>query len=289
MKLFGWLDIQKLAQDGVNILTNEVLPRLGRLMLCGWLIVGVAANYLWVRLDKINLKVQIVLLFDVGRSSAIPERNSCFVGRHGLLKRLQDEIQVGRRGSATREARVVLYGTGGMGKTQLALQYVYSHSQDYSAVFWVNTTSIETATLGFVNIMQSLIDYHSKKASHEDYQRIAQILGMTGKVDERGRIINGEDKEKSQIVDAVKDYFTTKGNLNWLLVLDNADDDSFIEQYIPSCNGTVILTSRRREMINRRKGLEIQQMEPSEAETLLFKTANRRLSDLDLKPAGEYA
>lgn len=251
---------------------------------------GVTANYPPMRLDGISINhMQVTLSFNAGRDSAIPERNSSFVGRKYLLDRLQKEIQAGRRGSATREVHIVLYGTGGMGKTQLALEYVYSHSQDYSAVFWVNATSIETTTLGFVSIMQSLIDYHSKIASRLDYPRIAQILGMTGKVDERGRIISGEDKERDQIVDAVKDYFTTTGNSNWLLVLDNADDDSFIDQYIPSCNGAVILTSRRREMISRRRGFEIQQMEHSEAEMLLYTTANRRLSDLNLEPAGEYA
>ncbi|KAF8429830.1 hypothetical protein BGX38DRAFT_1232915 [Terfezia claveryi] len=54
---------------------------------------------------------------------------------------------------------IVLYGTGGMGKTQLALEYVYQHHHDYTLVFWVNTASVQITILGFTQIMEQLIQH----------------------------------------------------------------------------------------------------------------------------------
>ncbi|RPB28760.1 hypothetical protein L211DRAFT_845760 [Terfezia boudieri ATCC MYA-4762] len=45
-----------------------------------------------------------------------------------------------------------------------------------------------------------------------------------------------------------------------------------IEEYIPACNhGTVIITSRRRDLQQGRRGFEVQQMKPIEAIQLLLK------------------
>src|SRR5258706_14898736 len=65
----------------------------------------------------------------IGVSFAIPfslsnlnlQRNSGFIGREYLLESLKREIEEGKNTLNT----IVHYGTGGMGKTQLALEYVY--------------------------------------------------------------------------------------------------------------------------------------------------------------------
>jgi DNA transposition AAA+ family ATPase len=38
----------------------------------------------------------------------------------------------------------ILYGLGGIGKTQLAIAYVRKHSHTYSAIVWVNGNSTDT-------------------------------------------------------------------------------------------------------------------------------------------------
>lgn len=45
---------------------------------------------------------------------------------------------------------VVLHGLGGMGKTQLAFNYVCEHKNDYSAVFWLNGTDPDALKRSFV-------------------------------------------------------------------------------------------------------------------------------------------
>ena len=82
---------------------------------------------------------------------------------------------------------IVLHGTGGMGKTQLALQYVYCYNKDYLSVFWVNVASEQSLKVGFTNIMQQLIQYHAQLLDQPDYTEIGRLLGMTGKLDVAGK------------------------------------------------------------------------------------------------------
>ena len=182
---------------------------------------------------------------------------------------------------------VVLYGIGGVGKTQLALQYIDLHHQDYSSVFWVNAASEQTLRLGFVQIMQQLIDYHAQLQylddGEPDYTEIGRLLGMPGKVSELGRCSVQQQGDEQHIVNAVKRWFNNRDNTRWLLVFDNLDDlESFdLNDYIPSGrHGTVIITSRRRESLQGRQGLEISQMNDGEAEKLLIQSANIRFDDL---------
>lgn len=43
-------------------------------------------------------------------------------------------------------SQVALYGLGGVGKTQVALEYTYRYFNDYRAIFWINAeTSLKLA------------------------------------------------------------------------------------------------------------------------------------------------
>ncbi|RPB26407.1 hypothetical protein L211DRAFT_769464, partial [Terfezia boudieri ATCC MYA-4762] len=143
---------------------------------------------------------------------------------------------------------VVLHGTGGIGKTQLALQYVYRHKEAYSSVFWINAAN---------------------------YTAIGRLLDMTGKLNAAGKFTVQEPTDEQHIVGAVKQWLAAKENNKWLLVIDNLDDlESFdLSDYIPQCcHGTVIITSRRPNCVHRRRGVEVSQMQGSEAEMLLVQS-----------------
>ena len=182
---------------------------------------------------------------------------------------------------------VVLYGIGGVGKTQLALQYIDLHHQDYSSVFWVNAASEQTLRLGFVQIMQQLIDYHVQLQLSDDHDpdhaEVGRLLGMAGKINAAGRCSVQQCEDEQHIINTVKRWFSDKSNTRWLLVFDNLDDlESFdLNDYIPSGrHGTVIITSRRRESLQGRQGIEILQMHDGEAERLLLQSANIRFEVL---------
>ncbi|KAF8472013.1 hypothetical protein BDZ91DRAFT_486739 [Kalaharituber pfeilii] len=110
------------------------------------------------------------LSFDIPFSLPEIRRNSDFVGREYLLEKLKREIEEGA--AKTDSTQVVLYGMGGMGKTQLALEYIYRHSGDYSSVFWINAASEQTTKISFTHIMQRLIKHHAKLSDEPDYTEI---------------------------------------------------------------------------------------------------------------------
>jgi len=210
---------------------------------------------------------KLKLCFDIALSLNTRE-NYDFVGREYLLENLKQEIEKGKDSLNI----IVLYGTGGMGKTQIALKYVYQQYRNYSSVFFVNTASVQTTILGFTQIMQRLVQRHGQIS--DDYAHIGRLLGMAGKLDPAGRFAVTSEPEEQHVVGAVKQWFSAPGNTNWLLVLDNLDDPDLvnIEEYIPMCNhGTVIITSRRRKCIQRgRRGLEVEQMHDMESIQLLL-------------------
>ncbi|KAF8473485.1 hypothetical protein BDZ91DRAFT_714700 [Kalaharituber pfeilii] len=179
--------------------------------------------------------------------------------------------------------QIVLHGMGGMGKTQIALEYVYRHHKDYSSVFWINASSEQTTKTSFIQIMEQLIEYHAILLDEPDYKHIGSLLGMAGKLDSVGLFSTEKPEEEQHVIKAVKKWLTAKQNDKWLLVFDNLDDlESFdINDYIPSCNfGTVIITSRRRGSTQGRRGLEVHQMQNHEAEKLLSTSAGLDLGSL---------
>ncbi|RPB23407.1 TPR-like protein [Terfezia boudieri ATCC MYA-4762] len=225
------------------------------------------------QVSTLKLSFDIPFLLDVRKSSE-------FVGREYLIESLKQNVEEGKH----TQNIIVLYGTGGMGKTQLALEYIHQYYGDYTSVFWINAASDQTTILGFTQVMQRLIQHHAELC--EDYSHIGRLLGMAGKLDSNGCFEVTQPSEEQYVVDAVKRWFASLENTNWLLVFDNLDDlDSVdIEEYIPACNhGTVIITSRRRDLQQGRRGFEVQQMQSIEAiQLLLMACAMPKFEDLVL-------
>ncbi|KAH6842416.1 hypothetical protein B0I37DRAFT_196979 [Chaetomium sp. MPI-CAGE-AT-0009] len=116
--------------------------------------------------------------------------NKSFVGRTELLRNLQELLF--KDDSPT---RVALFGLGGIGKTQIALQYAYwvQHELGDVSVFWVHAASAE----------------QFEKA----YTAIAKECQ-----------IPGHDNRAANMLELVKDWLERKYRGRWLMVIDNADD-----------------------------------------------------------------
>jgi hypothetical protein len=203
-----------------------------------------------------------------------------FAGRKPYLDRLHEmmtENAAEKRENLTNI--IVIHATGGMGKTQLVLRYIHQHLKLFSAVFWVNGSSLETVQASFIGIAERLVKYYGKmqKGSPPDYFSIARDLDMIGLVDEKGCIVAG-DNSASLAVKAVKAWLSLAGNNKWLIVFDNVDDlESFdISESFPykASIGSVIITTRRPECLEFGDGFELKEMEESEGIETLSKCSN---------------
>ena len=63
--------------------------------------------------------------------------NGNFFGRDHALQEIADRLSPCHEGISS----VSLHGLGGVGKTQLALEYCYRHKSEYDAIFWANAES----------------------------------------------------------------------------------------------------------------------------------------------------
>jgi Tfp pilus assembly protein PilF len=140
----------------------------------------------------------------------VPYRpNPHFTGRDELLEAL--------RGARTDAQPVVLTqvlrGLGGIGKTQLALEYAYRYGATYRLVWWVRAEEPETLA--------------------SDYAALAEPLNLPQKA----------AQEQRETIAAVKQWL--EQHEGWLLILDNAPEPAAIHAYLPRTpHGHIIITSR---------------------------------------------
>src|SRR5205085_4557189 len=97
------------------------------------------------------------------------QRNSFFTGQDDLLVQLATILQSDQKTALTQPQAIT--GLGGIGKTQLALEYAYRYRQNYHAVLWVRADMREELISSFVSIAH-LLDLPEK-----DEQDQAVIVG----------------------------------------------------------------------------------------------------------------
>ena len=127
------------------------------------------------------------------------QRNVNFTGRKSLLTELRAKLC--DIAPASWNHRVALYGLGGVGKTQLALEYVHSHKDDYGRIYWISAVSEATVFAGFEEIAR------------------------------RTRCVAFQHLSPSGIARAVLEWLNLQED--WLLVIDNLDQIEVIGDYLP--------------------------------------------------------
>jgi hypothetical protein len=181
------------------------------------------------------------------------ERSPNFSGREYEINRIHEHLTT--LSSSTRLSRrvVVLHGLGGIGKTEIALAYAFKYRHEYTAVFWIDATNSQTATLGLLQIVQGLIDANiTDEHLAIDCATIARRLGISGLVQEDGLLnSNLGEVDKERVIKAAKRLVETEENKNVLIIYDNYDDiesyDLFPE-FSPN-TGSILITSRRKEAV----------------------------------------
>lgn len=166
----------------------------------------------------------------------VPERNPNFTGRDALLETLHANLAE----SAVSALIQAVHGLGGVGKTQLAIEYAWRHHSDYDLVWWVPAGEP-------VAIITSLIS-------------LGQQIGAST-----------EDTNPSQTVASVLRELRRRER--WLLVFDNVEDPEHLDQYRLSgrASGHVLVTSRNAAWRSVGTPVEVAAMNPDEAVAFMLR------------------
>jgi hypothetical protein len=140
----------------------------------------------------------------------VPTRNAAFTGRNIVLEKLQDQLAGSSKAVVLPQA---LYGLGGVGKTQVALEYAHRYMANYDVVWWVSAEQRELINPALAALAPHLgIRVGDSVAEAAQAAREALRRGIP---------------------------YT-----HWLLVFDNADDPGDLESVLPGGTGHVLVTSR---------------------------------------------
>ncbi|HEY0531546.1 MAG TPA: FxSxx-COOH system tetratricopeptide repeat protein [Actinoplanes sp.] len=136
----------------------------------------------------------------------LTRRNPAFTGRDAMLNRLHDTLASGRN-----VAVQALHGLGGVGKTQLALEYAHRFAGEYDVVWWVPSEKSE------------LIGDH--------LATLATAIGVAP-----------AGTATPAAVETLRAHLRV--SRRWLLIFDNAEDRDDLIPWFPDGAGHVIITSR---------------------------------------------
>ncbi|KAH6887138.1 P-loop containing nucleoside triphosphate hydrolase protein [Thelonectria olida] len=139
--------------------------------------------------------------------------NTKFSGCEDVLGTIGASL--GPEAPASSPKSVALFGMGGVGKTQIALQYAYRNLDRFDVILWI-------AADNSIAIGQSC-------------RTIADGLGLLGSDEEM--------KDAAAAIYKLKSWLTTKSN--YLIIFDNADDSTALKTVWPgTIHGSVLLTTR---------------------------------------------
>jgi tetratricopeptide (TPR) repeat protein/transcriptional regulator with XRE-family HTH domain len=139
-------------------------------------------------------------------------RNPFFTGREDILAHLHN-LLTRPSGCASLTCSCAVYGLGGVGKTQLVVEYAYRHRYDYEAVLWVQAETQDALVSSFVALAQLLA--LPEQSADDQSKLVASVL----------RWLNGH-----------------KG---WLLIFDNVEDTCLLKPFLPATGqGALLLTTR---------------------------------------------
>jgi tetratricopeptide (TPR) repeat protein len=169
---------------------------------------------------------------------AVPfPRNPYFTGREEVLEALHHYLGTEQTVALTQSA--ALHGLGGVGKTQVALEYAYRYALAYRAVFWLAAESVISSFLA-----------------------IAEVLQLPGR----------DDMDQQRVVASVQRWLAT--HPQWLLIWDNVEDLELLQHFLPwARHGALLLTTRAQAVGTLAVGLELEPLLPEESLLLLLRRA----------------
>jgi tetratricopeptide (TPR) repeat protein len=161
----------------------------------------------------------------------VPRRNLMFTGRDGHLSAIRERLTTGGRALVH-----ALSGMGGVGKTQLAIEYAHRHAAAYQLVWWIDAERADLVA--------------------DQLATLAVKAGWAG--------------EESATVAAVHACMTElRSTTGWLVVFDNVDAVDRLAPLLPPESGHVIITSRGNDFAGLTVPVEVDTLTRAESVALL--------------------
>jgi tetratricopeptide (TPR) repeat protein len=164
-------------------------------------------------------------------------RNAYFSGRARVLESLHKSLII-----QSPDRVQVVTGDGGVGKTQLALEYAYRHLETYNLAWWVYAGNLSSLDASFASL--------------------SEHLGVGGSASNAQELRDAVCRELERRTD-------------WLLIFDDAPDRESVRSYIPKKNGHVLITSRQPNWDGVGKSFCLRVFERPDAIEFLLKRSGR--------------
>jgi hypothetical protein len=193
-----------------------------------------------------------------------------FVQRKAEMAQLENFFGTDGRGDGDGKRRkvFVVHGLGGMGKTQLCVEYARRHKEGFTAVFWLDGSSK-------VALRQSLVDAASR-------------LPKEDPVTARQPVPNAHDVDGT--IENLRQWLSLEANTGWLLVLDNVDREwqgaggredpqayDFKDYLSPADHGNVLVTTRLGRLQRPRASLLLGEVDNDVGREMLESRAGREV------------
>ncbi|HXR65901.1 MAG TPA: FxSxx-COOH system tetratricopeptide repeat protein [Ktedonobacteraceae bacterium] len=171
-------------------------------------------------------------------------RNPFFTGRVSVLEQLHAAF-LARQASVFMQS---LNGLGGIGKTQIMLEYAYRYAGAYEAIFWVAADPQGDLLADFVTIAQ-FIDLPEKN-----------------------------EADQALVVVALKRWF--QQHAGWLLLFDNVEDMAAVKALLPTAGkGHIVITTRAQAVGNRATPREVEPLDLADGTQFLLLRAKLLAQD----------
>lgn len=154
----------------------------------------------------------------------------------------------------------VLHGLGGIGKTQLAVEFTRQHYQKFSSVFWLDGSSADSVKRSIASC--------AGKIPHSQISDISRAYSA------------GRDSDINAVIAEVMGWLTQPENTDWLVVFDNVDREynprnpdpsSYdIRQYFSGADhGSILITTRLARLEQLGNSRQVNKVDQVQAQAIL--------------------
>lgn len=205
------------------------------------------------------------------------QRNPFFTGREDILERLHQSLTSSYPIALTQP--LAINGLGGIGKTQIAVEYAYRFSTRYTTVLWLAAASQETLLQGLTQFVRLLRLPMRLVENQKDRAQELTLYPLLSRKE-----AHPQNEATQELIQAFRYWLETHDQ--WLLILDNADDIHQIRDFLPSvAKGHTLLTTRATYLGDVAREITVKSLGTKEGMLLLLRRAKILSPDSPLEDA----